>query len=166
MRGHTIKAIAAADGSTALYTVGVCGSLGESVMYPMLEAYGSELFAREVPNEKANAVANLMNFLVSRMKAGHAIKDEQLCQSRGLLMVIMLHSEASVEVLRDDFHLELPVTSSLIELCPLIDADDPEEWGRVPTTAEYQTMADTVLAAQEGMVELIFDFEGIDVEGM
>ena len=140
--GHTIRAVADDNASTAfMYTVGVC-ALGKSVMYPMLEAYGSELFVRDVPKVKAEAVATLMNYLVSRMQDGYAVKDDQLCQGHGLLMVSQLHTEASAEELRNEFHLELPVTSGFIELYPGIDADDPEVWGRVPTKADRQMMAD------------------------
>ena len=151
LSGHSIRAVADDDGSTAfMYTVGVC-ALGDSVIYPMLEAYGRELFVRDVPKAKAEAVAKLMNYLVSRMQDGHAVEDEQLCQSHGLLMVSKLHTEASAEALRDEFDLELPVTSGLIELYPGVVSDDPEVWGGVPTKADRQMMADApaLASAQE-----------------
>ena len=80
-----------------------------------------------------------------------AVEDEQLCQSHGLLMVSKLHTEASAEALRDEFDLELPVTSGLIELYPGVVSDDPEVWGRVPTKADRQMMADApaLASAQE-----------------
>ena len=74
-----------------------------------------------------------MNYLVERMEQGHPVGDEQLAQSHGLLMVTKLHAAESATAVKEEFHLQLPATSQLIELFPGMLSNNIDDWGRIPT---------------------------------
>ena len=115
-----------------VHTAGVC-ALGA----------GRELFVRDVPCSKAQAVAELLNFLVSRMEEGHPVSEEQICQCSGLQMQVAIHPPHLARDLSDAYFLQLPRGNELVELVPGMPAqpnDTDEMWSRVPTVADQADM--------------------------
>ena len=128
---HTVRIELDGD-MNYVHTTGVC-ALGA----------GRELFVRDVPCSKAQAVAELLNFLVSRMEEGHPVSEPQICQRSGLQMEVAIHPPHNARDLSDAYFLQLPRGNELVELIPgmpVQPSDTDTMWSRVPTVADQAKM--------------------------
>ena len=125
-----------------VYTVGVSAEAEDSVTSSTSGLLGVEFFASPVPAVKGEALCMLINYLVTRMEAGHAVQHGQKVQSNGLVVqLVLLSPEESLEA-KQSFHLELPDGVQLLEVRPNWPWDTPDEWGRAAP--------DSVLTAKPG----------------
>ena len=125
-----------------VYTVGVSAEAEDSVTSSTSGLLGVEFFASPVPIGKGEALCMLINYLVTRMEAGHAVQHGQKVQSNGLVVeLVLLSPEESIDT-KHSFHLELPDGVQLLEVRPIWPWDTPDEWGRAAP--------DSVLTAKPG----------------
>ena len=128
---HAVRGVFARGAALGfVYTIGVSAEAEESVTSSTSELLGVEFFARSVPIVKGEALCMLINYLVTRMEAGHAVQHGQKVQSNGLVVqLVLLSPEESLEA-KQSFHLELPDGVQLLEVRPNWPWDTPDEWGR------------------------------------
>tara|TARA_B110000858_G_scaffold105032_1_gene120127 strand:+ start:1129 stop:1944 length:816 start_codon:yes stop_codon:yes gene_type:complete len=113
--------------------------------FPNIPTFGREMFARDVPIRKVETLGKLMNFLWGRMADGVPVNGNQTVQVAGrkrrddLFMFTELHTKESASVLRDEFNLEQPEETELIELFPgVFSPSDDDIWGNTPETIAWR----------------------------
>ena len=128
---HAVRGVFARGAALGfVYTIGVSAEAEESVTSSTSELLGVEFFARSVPIVKGEALCMLINYLVTRMEAGHAVQHGQKVQSNGLaVQLVLLSPEESLEA-KQSFHLQLLDGVQLLEVRPIWLWDTPDEWGR------------------------------------
>jgi hypothetical protein len=79
----------------------------------------------------------LINYLVTRIEAGHAVKHGQKVGSNGLVVQLVLLSPEETLEAKQAFHLSLPDGVQLLEIKPIWPWDTPDEWGRAPPDSVF-----------------------------